>query len=105
MKHLTQTSECALRRDSIEQKHESGYGSSGTARPREGGGVMPRKVSMAVGAALILLLGFSGVANAQGSVTGSVQGTVKDAEGGVLPGNHATAHPTPRRKGRALKTQ
>ena len=65
---------------------------------------MPRKVSMAVGAALILLLGFPGVANAQGSVTGSVQGTVKDAEGGVLPGALVTATSTALVKGRMSTT-
>lgn len=49
---------------------------------------------MVVWAALILVPGVSGIANAQGSVTGSVQGTVKYAEGGVLPGALVTATST-----------
>ena len=52
---------------------------------------MPRPFSVVTGAALILLLGLSGVASAQGTVTGSVQGIVKDSDGGVLPGATVTA--------------
>ena len=65
---------------------------------------MPRKLSMVVGAALILLIGLSGVANAQGTVTGSVQGTVKDAEGGVMPGVLVTAISNALVKGRMTTT-
>ena len=65
---------------------------------------MPRKVSIAIGVALMLLLGLSEVANAQGSVTGSVQGTVKDADGGVLPGVMVTAVSKALVKGRMSTT-
>ena len=65
---------------------------------------MPRKLSVVVGAALILLLGVSGTAIAQGTVTGSVQGTVKDAEGGVLPGVMVTAVSKALVKGRMSTT-
>jgi len=51
---------------------------------------MPRKVSIAVGAALLLLLATAGTAWAQGS-TGSVRGVVKDDQGGPLPGVTVTA--------------
>lgn len=65
---------------------------------------MPRKLSVVVGAALILLLGLSGSALAQGTVTGSVQGTVKDSEDGVLPGATVTAYSTALVKGRMTTT-
>lgn len=65
---------------------------------------MPRKLSVVVGAALILLLGLSGSAYAQGTVTGSVQGTVKDTEGGPLPGATVTAVSTALVKGRMTTT-
>jgi hypothetical protein len=52
---------------------------------------MPRPFSVVTGAALILLLALSGVASAQGSVTGNVQGIVKDPDGGGLPGATVTA--------------
>ena len=42
---------------------------------------MPRKVSIAVGLVLLMLLS-SGTALAQGALTGSLQGAVKDDQGG-----------------------
>ena len=55
---------------------------------------MPRKVSIAVGLALLLLLATAGPAWAQGTVTGTVQGTVKDSQGAPLPGVAVTAAST-----------
>jgi hypothetical protein len=52
---------------------------------------MTKKVSIAVGLALVLLLGVGGAAFAQGSLTGSLQGTVKDAQGIGIPGVMVTA--------------
>ncbi|MBK9968402.1 MAG: hypothetical protein IPP07_27470 [Holophagales bacterium] len=43
---------------------------------------MPRKVLIAVGVALLLLLSIEGPALAQGSLTGSLQGAVKDDQEG-----------------------
>ncbi len=65
---------------------------------------MPRPLSVVTGAALILLLGLSGVASAQGTVTGSVQGIVKDSDGGVLPGATVTAISTALVMGRMTTT-
>ncbi|HYN43564.1 MAG TPA: carboxypeptidase regulatory-like domain-containing protein [Thermoanaerobaculia bacterium] len=52
---------------------------------------MPRKVLIAVGLVLFLLLSIEGPALAQGSLTGSLQGSVKDDQGGPLPGVAVTA--------------
>ncbi len=52
---------------------------------------MPRPLSVVAGAALILLLGLPGTAFAQGSVSGNVQGVVRDPDGGPLPGATVTA--------------
>ncbi len=60
--------------------------------PDTEGGVMPRKLVVVIGLALLLLLGLAAPVAAQGTTTGSVRGTVKDAEGGVLPGVTVTAY-------------
>ena len=65
---------------------------------------MPRRLSVVTGAALILLLALSGVASAQGTVTGNVQGTVKDQDGGVLPGATVTAISSALVRGRMTTT-
>ncbi len=65
---------------------------------------MSRPLSVVTGAALILLLGLSGVASAQGTVTGNVQGIVRDSEGGVLPGVMVTAVSNALVKGRMSTT-
>ena len=52
---------------------------------------MPRKVSIAIGVALLLLVSTADMVWAQGS-TGSVQGVVKDDQGGALPGVSVTAN-------------
>jgi hypothetical protein len=52
---------------------------------------MPRKVLIAVGIVLLLLLSVEGLALAQGALTGSLQGVVKDDQGGPLPGVSVTA--------------
>ncbi len=65
---------------------------------------MPRKLSVVVGAALILLLAASGIAIAQGTVTGNVQGTVKDAQGGPLPGVMVSAVSTALVRGKMTTT-
>jgi hypothetical protein len=65
---------------------------------------MPRKFSIVAGAALILLLGLSGVANGQGSVSGNAQGTVKDPQGGALPGVMVNAVSTALVRGKMTTT-
>ncbi|MBK8595459.1 MAG: carboxypeptidase regulatory-like domain-containing protein [Holophagales bacterium] len=62
---------------------------------------MPRKVLIAVGVALLLLLSIEGPALAQGSLTGSLQGAVKDDQGGPLPGVSVTAASAALVKGKA----
>jgi hypothetical protein len=62
---------------------------------------MARKVSIAVGLALLLLLASAGPALAQGALTGSLQGVVKDDQGGPLPGVSVTATSTALVKGTA----
>ncbi|MDL1948606.1 TonB-dependent receptor [Acidobacteria bacterium ACD] len=52
---------------------------------------MARKHSIAVALALLLVLATAGPALAQGSVTGRIQGAVKDEQGGALPGVTVTA--------------
>jgi len=52
---------------------------------------MPRKVSIAVGLALLLALSAAGPGFAQGALTGSLQGFVRDDQGGALPGVTVTA--------------
>lgn len=47
---------------------------------------MTRKISIAAGLLLVLLLGFGGQALAQGSLTGSLQGVVRDDQGLAVPG-------------------
>src|SRR5512139_1420873 len=54
------------------------------------GDVMTRKIVVATGLALLLLFG-AGVAFAQGSLTGSLQGNVKDDQGVGIPGVRVTA--------------
>jgi hypothetical protein len=58
------------------------------------GDVMTKKASFAVGLMLVLLLGAGSVAFAQGTLTGSLQGTVKDAQGLGIPGVTVTATST-----------
>ena len=53
---------------------------------------MKRRALSTVVLALVLLLGLAGSLAAQSNTTGSVQGTVKDAKGGVLPGVTVTAY-------------
>ena len=65
---------------------------------------MPRQLSVVTGAALILLLGISGVAVAQGTVTGNIQGIVRDADGGGLPGATVTALSSALVRGRMTTT-
>ncbi|HUK13855.1 MAG TPA: carboxypeptidase regulatory-like domain-containing protein, partial [Thermoanaerobaculaceae bacterium] len=52
---------------------------------------MKRRALSTVVLALVLLLGLAGSLAAQSNTTGSVQGTVKDAKGGALPGVTVTA--------------
>lgn len=53
---------------------------------------MSRRLCVVVGLTLILLSGLAVPLSAQGSLTGSIQGVVKDADGGVLPGVTVTAY-------------
>jgi hypothetical protein len=53
---------------------------------------MSRKLVVVVGLALLLLFGLAAPVAAQSNTTGSMRGTVKDAEGGVLPGVTATTY-------------
>ena len=52
---------------------------------------MTKTVSIVIGLVLVLLLGFGGAAFAQGSLTGSLQGNVKDDQGMGIPGVRVTA--------------
>ncbi len=52
---------------------------------------MSRKLPIPIALALLLLLALPGTVVAQGTVTGTVQGTVKDASGAALPGVTVTA--------------
>ncbi len=60
---------------------------------------MPRKVSIAFGLALLLLVSMAGPAWAQ-ATTGSIQGVVRDDQGGPLPGVTVTASSSALVKGR-----
>jgi hypothetical protein len=73
--------------------HETVISNAGHRRIRypQEGGVMPRKVSIAVGLALLLLVSTAGPAWAQGALTGSLQGQVRDDQGGPLPGVSVSA--------------
>lgn len=63
---------------------------------------MSRRLSFVVGLALILLAGLAVPGSAQSNVSGSLQGTIKDADGGVLPGVAVTAYSDALVKGRQV---
>lgn len=65
---------------------------------------MSRKILIAIGAAVLSLLGDPSTLLAQGAVTGTLQGTVKDQDGAALPGAAVTASSAALVKGKQTTT-